>query len=184
MQVTRQQGWLVKFLAMGMMTVAVSMAGLAQAANSNGPYYAPPSWDQKLPVEMRFIVLTDWNSEAVLDRETGLVWEKITSRAFRSWNAAREACVNLRKGNRLGWRLPSVYELASVVDASGTGSALPAGHPFAVTTKSKYWSVTTDAVNQVQARVVEFALGSLQVADKTENNLFWCVRGGNNADQY
>src|SRR4051794_27074001 len=43
---------------------------------SNGPYYANPSWDQQLPAAQRFIVLQNWNNEAVLDRETGLVWER------------------------------------------------------------------------------------------------------------
>jgi hypothetical protein len=43
--------------------------------SQNGPYYATPSWDQKLPAATRFIVLSDWFNEAALDRETGLVWE-------------------------------------------------------------------------------------------------------------
>src|SRR5213592_884355 len=43
---------------------------------TTGPYYATPSWDQKLVYFQRFICLTDWNNEAVLDRETGLVWQR------------------------------------------------------------------------------------------------------------
>ncbi len=40
-----------------------------------------PSWEKKLPCVSkdncpRFEVLADWNNEAVLDKETGLVWEK------------------------------------------------------------------------------------------------------------
>ena len=46
----------------------------AQTASA-GPYYATPSWDQT-PSSTRFVVLSNWNNEAVLDRETGLVWEK------------------------------------------------------------------------------------------------------------
>jgi hypothetical protein len=38
-------------------------------STQNGPYYANPSWDQQLPDATRFIVLLNWNSEAVLDRE-------------------------------------------------------------------------------------------------------------------
>jgi PEP-CTERM motif len=46
-----------------------------------GPYYATPAWDQTLPCSApnncpRFIVLSNMNSEAVLDRESGLVWER------------------------------------------------------------------------------------------------------------
>src|SRR5262245_34914804 len=38
----------------------------------------PPSapWSQKFPTAERFVVLADFNNEAVLDRETELVWEK------------------------------------------------------------------------------------------------------------
>jgi hypothetical protein len=42
----------------------------------NGSYYANPSWDQELPAAQRFIVLSNLNNEAVLDRETGLVWQR------------------------------------------------------------------------------------------------------------
>ena len=43
-----------------------------------GPYYATPSWDQTVPCTTsancpRFVVLTNFSSEAVLDRETGVV---------------------------------------------------------------------------------------------------------------
>lgn len=44
-----------------------------------GTYYPIPSWDQKLPTSTRFIVLSNWDRAAVLDRETGLVWEKSPS---------------------------------------------------------------------------------------------------------
>ena len=59
---------------------AASPAGAATAA---GPYYATPSWDQQLPASTRFVVLSNWidaahpsGGAAVLDRETGLVWEQ------------------------------------------------------------------------------------------------------------
>ena len=66
-------------VAVGTLVLA---SGPAQAqTTANGPYYATPSWDQKLQCDTlttcpRFIVLSNWNSEAVLDRETGLVWER------------------------------------------------------------------------------------------------------------
>ena len=42
----------------------------------NGPYYPNPSWDQQIPAPQRFIVLSNWGNAAVLDRETGLVWQR------------------------------------------------------------------------------------------------------------
>jgi len=53
------------------------------ATTATGPYYANPSWDQQLPASTRFIVLSNWvdtahpsGGAAVLDRETGLIWEQ------------------------------------------------------------------------------------------------------------
>src|SRR2546422_2704903 len=111
----------VVFLAMmGFSTVP------AQAANSNGPYYASPSWDQQLQCDTqatcpRFIVLSNWidashpsGGAAVLDRETGLVWEQSPSASGFNWSDAQIHCINLNAGNRGGWHLPTIQELRSL----------------------------------------------------------------------
>ena len=59
---------------------------------ANGPYYATPSWDQTLPSPTRFIVLSNFESNAVLDRETGLVWERAPAASLHTWTAARSEC--------------------------------------------------------------------------------------------
>jgi hypothetical protein len=110
-----------------------------------GPYYATPSWDQTLPSNTRFIVLSNMASAAVLDRETGLVWERFPLSPLspgggdpgrRTWSEAQQRCRLLRAGNRLGWRLPALEELGSLADPSVTSSpALPAGHPSWVWTR-------------------------------------------------
>src|SRR5262245_57230698 len=94
-----------------------------------GPYYATPSWDQTLPASTRFVVLSNFNNQAVLDRETGLVWQRTIS-GGGSWSNVSGACVHEPIGGRFGWRTPSVAELASLVDPTQTNPALPLGHPF------------------------------------------------------
>ena len=57
-------------------TLAIASGPVGAKTTHNGPYYANPSWDQQIPAGQRFIVLSNWNNAAVLDRETGLVWER------------------------------------------------------------------------------------------------------------
>src|SRR5262249_23927325 len=54
----------------------IALGRVRALADGVGRYYATPSWDQTLPASTRFIVLSNFNSQAVLDRETGLVWER------------------------------------------------------------------------------------------------------------
>jgi Protein of unknown function (DUF1566) len=158
---------------------AVFAAGPTEAVTAAGPYYAMPSWDQTLPASTRFIVLTNMSSEAVLDRETGLVWEQTPSTDPSTWEDAQIHCIALNKGNRGGWRLPTVQELRSLVDPTQVDPALPAGHPSSSNVQSSfYWSATTDARNASYAWAVYFGSGG--VISGTKNNDFygWCVRGG------
>ncbi|HKA41023.1 MAG TPA: DUF1566 domain-containing protein [Burkholderiales bacterium] len=63
--------------------------------------------------------MANWNSEAVLDRETGLVWQRSPVGHGR-WNVASSQCLLAKTGGRVGWRLPTVNELASLLDPSVT----------------------------------------------------------------
>src|SRR5205823_5493795 len=100
--------------------VVLALAGFAAnpagaATTAAGPYYANPSWDQQLPASTRFVVLSNWidvahpsGGAAVLDRETGLVWEQSPSTfpdgmgrpSGVAWGAAQFYCNNLSTGGR------------------------------------------------------------------------------------
>jgi len=167
---------------------AILIGALALGAVANGPYYAWPSWSQKLACAVgncpRFIELSDWNGAAVLDRETGLVWGKSPITFLASWLNAQPACIDLNTGGRLGWRLPTIQELASLVDRSvnSPGPTLPAGHPFQNVQSHKYWSATTRANNDSNAWSVNFSDGSFVVDAKSTLFGCWCVRGGQGVD--
>jgi len=172
--------------------------GLAQAqTTSNGPYYATPSWDQKLQCDTlancpRFIVLSNWNSQAVLDRETGLVWEKSPSTSrffFLAFPDAFGHCDNLTTGDRKGWRLPTIHELASLVDPTvpEPGPTLPAGHPFVGVQGAQYWATNSAFFSSTgaavltlstSASVVTFVDGFAGGTNPANSFLAWCVRGG------
>ena len=183
MQTMRQKG-INTLMALGFVAATALTAGAAQAASGNGPYYAEPSWSQKLPAATRFVVLLDWNSEAVLDRNTGLVWERSPAAPAETWNRARLTCLNKTVGGQKGFRLPSIVELTSLVDPANNNPALPAGHPFTNVLSSIYWSATSSAENPTFAWDVVLGNGFVSSSNKTNFNHFWCVRGGSNAEAY
>jgi hypothetical protein len=152
---------------------------LAQTT-ANGPYYATPSWDQTLPSNTRFIVLSNMGGTAVLDRETGLVWERSPDATVRNWQDAQVQCINSNLGGRGGWKLPSIQELRSLIDPTRSNPALPAGHPF-TNVGSFYWSASAFS-GTTSAWAVAFGIGDAFGLDKSESPFVWCVRGGPGVD--
>ena len=184
-QQRRRSRLILGLVALGLLTGAALTANPAQAVSGPGPYYAEPAWDQ-IKGAGRFLILTNWNSEAVLDKETGLVWERSPDLATAAWVPARLPCTARTTGNRKGWRLPSMPELASLIDPSvAPGPTLPPGHPFLNVQSAPYWSATTLADIPTAAWDVNFGDGGVNGGDKdTSPRHVWCVRGGMNADQY
>jgi hypothetical protein len=151
----------------------------------------PQNWDQKIPVATRFVVLADFDGVAVRDNETGLVWERPPLPTFHPWDSsagflvsALAQCTSRTTGGRKGWRLPSVHELASLVDPANAVPSLPTGHPFTNVQSAFYWSATTLADDPSLAWVVSFNDGLVSFGNKTLATPAWCVRGGMNADAY
>ena len=173
------------------MGTVLSLAATTQAGDPiDDPTRHPhlKSWSNVIPAARRFVVLADFNNAAVLDRETGLVWERSPETKPRPWDQAVSICTSLTTGGRKGWRLPSVHELASLIDptVATSGLFLPAGHPFTnVQQAAFYWSATTHANTPTDAWVVNFSNGDVDPdGGKTGTSQDWCVRGPMNADQY
>jgi hypothetical protein len=135
---------------------------------------------------IRFVLAM--NGEAVLDRETGLVWEKVPTSAYQAsynWIYAQYHCIKLTLGNRKGWRLPTIQELASLVDPSvgPPGPTIPSGSPFEHVLGTWYWSASTSADNPDDAWYVYFYDGSLDHWSKNSALISaWCVHGGQGVD--
>jgi hypothetical protein len=147
----------------------------------------PPAWSQILPAADRFQLVM--GGAAVLDRETGLVWDQSPETApnpttAQSWLDAQSICNSRTVGGRFGWRLPTLQELASLVDPNNPGGDpdLPPGHPFSNVQSSNYWSATTHASLPGYAWGVSLSIGDVVADGKTFTNHVWCVRGGQGVD--
>jgi hypothetical protein len=143
----------------------------------------PPAWGQSLPGAARFKLVM--GSTAVLDKETGLVWERSPDTATRNWTASVYYCFGKQVGRRKGWRLPAFEELMSLVDFGidvGSAPRLPAGHPFKNVQPSYYWSATTDVVDPQEAWIVGIGNGGGGPNRKTGTIYTWCVRAGRGYD--
>jgi len=148
----------------------------------------PPTWSQKIPCTSttncpRFEIVMD--GEAVLDKETGLVWERTPFNVCEDWDHAQWSCNYSYAGQRRGWRLPTAPELESLNDLSndcwsqsGWTADLPCGHPF-LNLKPDYWSATTFFLDSSMA----FGIGGGAVY-KSAELCVWCVRGGIGVEPY
>jgi len=156
-----------------------------------GPYYATPSWDQTLGCTTtancpRFVVLSNFNNEAVLDRETGLVWERTPnlSSSF-PWRSAAEGCISAPIGGRMGWRVPTVSEMGSLFEgvlvrdvlSTTLQTSLPGGHPFSLPSALPFWTATPSTLAAGSAWSFNTAFGPFE---GLVNSFFsvWCVRSG------
>jgi len=118
----------------------------------SGNLFADPL-DPPTPEPDRFNLVM--NDEAVLDTETGLIWSasniEYDSSEEMDWYDAQTACYKTVINGHMGWRLPTVEELTTIIDISESDPALPSGHPFSDAASSYYWSSTPDA------RYIDFA---------------------------
>jgi hypothetical protein len=165
--------------------LAPSPASAQISVTANGPYYATPSWSQKL-TKSRFVVLANWNHEAVLDRETGLVWTRSPRTFAQSWALAFEYCMNFaRAGGRKGWRMPSMPELASLGGGADPSSvALAVGHPFTeLDFDEPFWTRSRSVNDPGRYFALVYPAGNVifGLTPDTPTRV-WCVRGGSSQD--
>ena len=167
-------------LAISLVALSMLFTGVIALA---GDFYVVPikpqfkSWDTKIDDTSRFKLVLD--GEAVLDRETGLVWEKSPYAGTMSWATAAYTCYGQVIGERRGWRLPTIEEFSSLIDDNQSNPTLPNNHPFENLYNDYYWSITSSPFNSSSALVIDLGTGGFTNAPKSNEGLHrWCVRGG------
>lgn len=143
------------------------------------------SWSRALPAADRFEVLAAFNNEAVLDRNTGLVWQRTPDNLGRPVFSASYYCLDANIGGQKGWRLPNITELTSLIDPSVTTEpTLPVGSPFQFNRHVFFWSGTMREGFTDLVWSVNFRLGLVDDAEFALNLSTLCVRGGPKVDAY
>jgi hypothetical protein len=164
-------------------TRAAVVAALVSAAAASGTTARAAnlqSWDTKIEsAKSRFVVLQKFDGDAVLDRETQLVWQRKPDLTRREWGAARSFCYGLRLGGRGGWRLPQMEELTTLIDPDRSFPPLPDGHPFDISNLGRdVWSASSSGPDFAFSQDMRNH-GFLGGGDKeTQEMHAWCVRGG------
>lgn len=191
-----RQVLLVSFVVLGLLgvTVHAQADGMSPIGQSlKALTQLPPVWDKKLSANdtgdpcnsSRFSCAM--GGQIVRDNETGLVWEASPDFVnFRPWYAALQHCANRVTGGRMGWRLPSLHELSSLVDPSvaDPGPRLPVGHPFTNVQVAFYWTATVRSDDQAIVWGVNLREGTLIGDGNSSQHLSWCVRGAGPIDTY
>lgn len=142
------------------------------------------SWSRALPADERFQVLASFNDEAVLDRNTGLVWERAPEHGSRFWQSAQYSCLSATTGGQMGWRMPSISEFTSLVDPSRSNPALPDGNPFDTGGHAFFWTATRRASFDDLAWGFNLRDGFVDDYEFSLTASTWCVRGGVNSDEH
>lgn len=181
----KRLGWMSAGIAL--LYASATLAGVANSGPLDPPAPVgstmqslanlPPSWHQILPANdgadscnsSRFTCVLA--SQAVLDRETGLVWERVPESVPGTWEHANVDCGAASVGVRAGWRLPSRAELMSLI------VPLPTGHPFTLPFGS-YWTIEDGIDTDTEATIVSVGSAAFSITSKTNANRYICVRGG------
>jgi hypothetical protein len=140
-------------LGTGMVLLALS--GVTRRAAAD----APMGWYQTASGE-------------VVDTQTGLVWQQVSSSTGMSWADAQTYCGG-------AWRLPSMKELQTLVDETRIGPALDATAFADVSSASgyEYWSSTPVAgLPSAAWWFVEFEAGHSTYGDAAKLCRVRCVR--------
>lgn len=182
-------GWLLAGL-LGL-TLAASWAGVITAGPLDPPGDPastmkslddiPGSWSRLLSStggcnSQRFECVLA-NDEGVLDRETGVVWERQPAESAVDWDSAIRVCHDRATGNRSGWRLATISELESLLDSQSV-DGLPTDHPFSLgVADDAFWSSIRNTLSAGRSMRVDLSDASV-VDDLVDTpHRIWCVRG-------
>jgi hypothetical protein len=151
----------------GEQTVAVDVDGKTVCAPDH------PAWGirpESPPAEW----FKDNDDGTVSDSQSKLMWQKADSGDTRNWADAKAYCQGLELGMKIDWRLPTRFELETIIVFTKAKPAVPT--PFAGTGATYYWSVSPYQGSSSDAWGVDFVHGSSGNYGITDYGWVRCVR--------
>ena len=110
------------------------------------------------------------NRDVVIDRTSGLMWQKKPDGIERNWKDAKLYCQKLSLGGYSDWRLPNESVLMKMIKNKMM---------FASSLRNNYYWSSTVSNPTSWATYVNFGYGDKGVAWKGSGMYVRCVRGGN-----
>ena len=184
--------------AIGALWLLTSFAGVVQGGDLDPPATPgstmqtldelPPAWFKEISGAARFDTTRAQADGYVLDRETGLGWEKVPDTTTRDLWDTVEHCylrtVGGEVGQSLGWRLPTAMELGTLIEPMAGGAPyLPTGHPF-TGISGKFWTATREVNSSASFYYWDSDFGIIKgpVITYGINGRGWCVRTASGFD--
>ena len=112
----------------------------------------------------------------VIDKATGRMWERNPPSTTYTQPDAAAYCAGNRLGGFSNWRLPTVTELASILDLSAALPPLINSAIFTNTAAHPFWTSTPHAGDSTNAWEVQFLTGEMAWFDTATLVQVRCVR--------
>ena len=122
------------------------------------------------------MLLAAGKPDVVLDERNHIYWQDNAESAQSSedWEDAVNYCRTLILDGMSGWRLPTFWELLSIVDFGKVNPAVL--DVFAHTADGTYWTGTPFAANASRAWTIDFRSGVTYYSYKSTNHVVRCVK--------
>ena len=118
------------------------------------------------------------NEKTVMDNNLELEWQQTIPSEYYTWSAATNYCNELTYAGKNDWRLPTLFELLSLIDAGKrTGSVVNSTYFPDSSFNNTFWSSSDSVNNKDYAKTVDLSIGDTEGDDKTSHNTVVCVRG-------
>jgi len=160
--------------AWGVNFLTGSGAGPGEVKSKSSSYYVRAVRGVQSGSLGNFVIDGD---DTVTDNLTGLMWQQNTAPGSYNWQQALSYCENLTLAGHSDWRLPTINELASIVDLGRHNPAVNTTF-FSNTVASNYWLSTTCARYTDCALLLYFGDGSGNFTGKSTSFYVRAVRGG------